>query len=77
MKKFILLRQAMLAHGMKQKDLARIAGLGDSSISARLQGRAEFTAGEMLKIGQSLGLQPDEYFLYFLADTAATMEGEA
>lgn len=77
MKKFILLRQAMLAHGMKQKDLARIAGLGDSSISARLQGRAEFTAGEMLKIGQSLGLQPDEYFLYFLADTAATMEDQA
>ncbi len=77
MKKFILLRQAMLAHGMKQKDLARIAGLGDSSISARLQGRAEFTAGEMLKIGQALGLQPDEYFLYFLADTAATMEDQA
>lgn len=77
MKKFILLRQAMLAHGLKQKDLARIAGLGDSSISARLQGRAEFTAGEILKIGQALGLQPDEYFLYFLADTAATMEGEA
>lgn len=67
----------MLAHGMKQKDLARIAGLGDSSISARLQGRAEFTAGEMLKIGQALGLQPDEYFLYFLADTAATMEDQA
>lgn len=77
MKKFILLRQSMLAHGLKQKDIAKIAGLGDSSISARLQGRAEFTAGEMLKIGQALGLQPDEYFLYFLADTAATMEGEA
>lgn len=77
MKKFILLRQAMLAHGMKQKDLAKIAGLGDSSISARLQGRAEFTAGEMLKIGQALGLRPDEYFLYFLADTAATMEENA
>lgn len=77
MKRFILLRQAMLAHGMRQKDLARIAGLGDSSISARLQGRAEFTSGEMVKIGKALGLQPDEYFLYFLADTAATMEGEA
>lgn len=75
MKKFILLRQAMLARGIKQKDLARIAGLGDSSISARLQGRAEFTAGEMVKIGRALGLQPDDYFLYFLADTAATMEG--
>ena len=77
MKKFILLRQAMLAHGMKQKDLARIAGLGDSSISARLQGRAEFTAGEMVKIGKALGLQPDGYYLYFLSDTAAFLEGQA
>lgn len=77
MKRFILLRQAMLAHGMKQKDLARIAGLGDSSISARLQGRAKFTAGEMLKIGQALGLQPDDYYLYFLADSMSFLEGQA
>ena len=73
MKKFILLRQAMLARGLKQQDIATIAGIGDSSLSARLHGRAEFTAGEMVKIGQALGLQPDDYFLYFLADTAATM----
>ena len=77
MKRFILLRLAMLAHGMLLKDLARIAGLGDSSISARLQGRAEFTAGEMLRIGQALGLQPDDYYLYFLSDTAAFLEGQA
>ena len=77
MKKFILLRQAMLAHGLKQKDIAKIAGLGDSSISARLQGRAEFTAGEMLKIGQALGLQPDDYYLYFLTDSMSFLEGQA
>lgn len=77
MKKFILLRQALLAHGMNQRELASVAGISDSSMSARLHGRAEFTAGEMLKIGRALGLRPDEYFLYFLADTAATMEGEA
>ena len=77
MKKFILLRQAMLAHGLKQKDLAKIAGLGDSSISARLQGRAEFTSGEMVKIGKALGLQPDDYYLYFLSDTAAFLEAQA
>lgn len=77
MKKFILLRQAMLAHGLKQRDVSTIAGIGDSSLSARLHGRAEFTAGEMLRIGMALGLQPEDYFLYFLADTAATMEGRA
>lgn len=77
MKKFILLRQAMLAHGMNQRELASVAGIGDSSMSARLHGRAEFTAGEMLRIGMALGLQPEDYFLYFLADTAATMEGRA
>lgn len=77
MKEFILLRQAMLARGLKQKDIAQIAGIGDSSLSARLHGRAEFTAGEMLRIGKALGLQPEDYFLYFLADTAATMEENA
>lgn len=76
MKKFILLRQAMLAKGLKQRDVATIAGIGDSSLSARLHGKAEFTAGEMLRIGKALGLQPDDYFLYFLADTAATMEDD-
>ena len=61
MKKFILLRQAMLAHGMNQRELASVAGIGDSSLSARLHGKAEFTAGEMVKIGEALGLQPDEH----------------
>lgn len=77
MKKFILLRQAMLARGLKQKDIAQIAGIGDSSISARLQGRAEFTAGEMLRIGKALGLQPEDYYLYFLADSMSFLEEQA
>lgn len=77
MKKFILLRQSMLAHGMNQRELASVAGIGDSSLSARLHGKAEFTAGEMVKIGEALGLQPDDYYLYFLNDTASFMEGRA
>ena len=77
MKKFILLRQALLAHGMNQRELASVAGIGDSSMSTRLHGRAEFTAGEMLKIGQALGLQPDDYYLYFLADSMSFLEGQA
>lgn len=77
MKKFILLRQALLAHGMNQRELASVAGIGDSSMSARLHGRAEFTAGEMLKIGQALGLRPDDYYLYFLADSMSFLDGQA
>lgn len=77
MKKFILLRQAMLAHGMNQRELASVAGIGDSSLSARLHGKAEFTAGEMVKIGEALGLQPDDYYLYFLADSMSFLEGQA
>ena len=67
----------MLAHGMNQRELASVAGIGDSSLSARLHGKAEFTAGEMVKIGEALGLQPDDYYLYFLNDTASFMEGQA
>lgn len=77
MMRFILLRQAMLSKGINQRELAKIAGLGDSSMSARLHGKAEFTAGEMLRIGKALGLQPDDYYLYFLNDTASFMEGQA
>ena len=77
MKRSTRLRQAMLAHGMNQRELASVAGIGDSSLSARLHGKAEFTAGEMVKIGEALGLQPDDYYLYFLNDTASFMEGQA
>ena len=75
MTNFVLLRQQMIANDMQQKDLAEAAGLSRSAFSARKHRRADFTTGEMLRIGKVLGLQPGDYYRVFLAETAAGMEG--
>lgn len=75
MTNFILLRQMMLAHDLQQKDAAEAAGLSRSAFSARMHRRADFTAGEMLRIGKALGLQPEDYYRVFLAESAAQLEG--
>lgn len=74
MKRFLLLRQALLAHDMQQKDAARVMGLCDGALSARLYGRADFTATDMIRLGNALGIDPAAYYDYFLRDTAAQME---
>lgn len=76
MKKFILLRQAMLAQDLNQNDLANIMGCSRSAVTARMKGTADFTAGEMLRIGRALGLQSADYYRFFLAETAAQLEGK-
>lgn len=75
MTNFLKLRQSALAHDLAQQDLAAIAGLSRGAFSARMHRRADFTAGEMVRIGRALGLQPEEYYAYFLADTAAAQAG--
>lgn len=68
MTNFILLRQMMLAHDLQQKDAAEAAGLSRSAFSARIHRRADFTTGEMLRIGKVLGLQPEDYYNVFMAE---------
>lgn len=77
MTNFILLRQTMLAHDLQQKDIAEAAGLSRSAFSARMHRKADFTTGEMLRIGKALGLQPEDYYRVFLAESAAQMEARA
>ncbi len=76
MKRFLLLRQALLAHDFQQKDAARVAGICDAAMSARMHGKAEFSAGEIVKLGKALDIAPADYFDVFLADTAAGLEGK-
>lgn len=71
MKKFVLLRQKMLAHDLQQRDAARLMGICGGALSARLYGRADFTARDMVRLGRALELTPAEYYDVFLADTAA------
>ena len=77
MTNFILLRQQLLAHDLQMKDAAEAAGISRSAFSARIHRRADFTTGEMLRLGKALGLQPEEYYRVFLAESAAQMEARA
>ena len=77
MTNFILLRQQLLAHDLQMKDAAEAAGISRSAFSARTHRRADFTTGEMLRLGKALGLQPEDYYRVFLAESAAQMEARA
>lgn len=77
MTNFVLLRQQMIAHDFQMKDLAEAAGLSRSAFSARMHRKADFTTGEMLRIGKVLGIQPEDYYKVFLAESAAQMEARA
>ena len=77
MTNFVLLRQQMIAHDFHMKDLAEAAGLSRSAFSARMHRKADFTTGEMLRIGKVLGIQPEDYYRVFLAESAAQMEARA
>lgn len=58
----------MIAHDFQMKDIAEAAGLSRSAFSARIHRRADFTTGEMLRIGKVLGLQPEDYYNVFMAE---------
>lgn len=77
MTNFILLRQQLLAHDLQMKDAAEATGISRSAFSARIHRRADFTTGEMLRLGKALGLQPEDYYRVFLAESAAQMEARA
>ena len=77
MTNFILLRQQLLAHDLQMKDAAEAAGISRSAFSARIHRRADFTTGEMLRLGKALGLQPEDDYRVFLAESAAQMEARA
>ena len=47
-----------------------------SDFSARMHRQADFTTGEMLRIGKVLGLQPEDYYRVFFAESAAQLEGK-
>lgn len=68
MTNFVLLRQQMIAHDFQMKDIAEAAGLSRSAFSARIHRRADFTTGEMLRIGKVMGLQPEDYYNVFMAE---------
>lgn len=51
------------ANGIKQADVARLIGVGKSSISQKMNGRKNFTLAQVKKICETYGISADEYFV--------------
>lgn len=66
MRKFIALRQLMLAKDVTQQDLADDLDIGRSTVSNRLTGLQPWTASEMLAVGEYLGIPGEEFYRYFI-----------
>ena len=62
---FLKLRVRMLERGLRQRDLARIAGCSSSTITQRLRGEQPWTAREMSAIDRALDIPREEYGAMF------------
>lgn len=56
---------AARACGLKQKDLAQIAGMSAATMSLKISGRYPFTADEIRSIVARLGVPPEHIGEYF------------
>lgn len=68
MKKYVQLRLAMVTADIGQIELAHKAGIAPSTMSGRMCGHTAFEAPEMYHIGRVLGIPPERYYEYFVAD---------
>lgn len=66
MKKFIRLRQQMLARGVDQGEMACRLGKSDAYISSRLSGRYPWNAREIADIGAWLSIPPEQRYEFFI-----------
>ena len=53
------------AMGLKQKDLAVAAQMTESTMSLKLAGKYPFTADEIRRIVEKLGIAPEQIGTYF------------
>lgn len=62
---FKALRVRMLEKEILQGDVARQAGMAESTMTSRMQGRQPFTIWEIAAIAQVLDIPPEEWHRYF------------
>lgn len=65
MKPFRNLRHLMDDQDYRQVDMATAACISTSALNERLTGKQPFNAWEMMRIGDVLGLKPEQYCDYF------------
>jgi len=58
-----LLKGAIASNGITQKELAKIIGMSNNSLSRKIQGQREFTLGEVVSICKALNIsEPADIF---------------
>ena len=62
------LKKRLIDLGLIQKELARKIGLSQSAMSERMNGNVEFTAGEMKRIMDALGIPAEDLYRYFIEE---------
>lgn len=55
------IRELMGRHNHKQKDLAKILGIAYQTMSAKMQGRREFTVSELQKLSTAYNTPMSEF----------------
>lgn len=62
---FKALRVRMLEKEILQGDVARLAGMAESTMTSRMQGRQPFTTWEIAAIARVLDIRPEDWHRYF------------
>ena len=64
---FSKLRGLMAEKGYSQRDIARALNINENSMSAKMRGKAYFSAVETCKIANLLGISTEEIGTYFFS----------
>lgn len=60
---------------MRQGDVAQAAGMAKSTMTARMQGKQPFTAWEIQRVAEVLGIPREQYGDFFFEPSPKTKAG--
>lgn len=60
---------------MRQGDVAQAAGIAKSTMTARMQGKQPFTAWEIQRVAEVLGIHREQYGDFFFESSPKTKAG--
>lgn len=70
-RKFHKLRVRFAEMEMNQGEVARRAGLAESTLTARMTGRLSWRANEIQRVAAVLDIPPEQYGAFFFEDAPA------
>ena len=74
-KPYKALHARIYLHGETDSSIAEKVGRSQQQMSTRMQGLCPFDVTEMLRIGNELDFEPEDYYLLFVRPTQALIKG--